>query len=280
MNEDRTSGDVIQVMCNVPVFRYKIAKNNPPIMKFKSLALTAGLAVSGIVTSGAATPANAFQVFFGEDTTANTGAGSLTNSTTQAGAFLSHLSGAGTETFESFNQDDTASNIIFPGVGTATITSSSGYVNVGDFGGRFPISGSNYYEVGGGTFTINFSTAVAAFGFYGTDLGDFDGQLTLSLSNGQTLTVPHTYGVNPDGAPDGSAIYYGIIASNASETFTSVTFGNTNSGIDYFGFDNLTVGTLNQVTTAVPEPFTIIGTLVGGSAAMRMRKKLKSRTKG
>ena len=28
--------------------------------------------------------------------------------------------------------------------------------------------------------------------------------------------------------------------------------------------------------TAVPEPFTIIGTIVGGSAALRMRKKLKS----
>jgi hypothetical protein len=31
--------------------------------------------------------------------------------------------------------------------------------------------------------------------------------------------------------------------------------------------------------TAVPEPFTIIGTLVGGSAALRMRKKLKSDNK-
>ncbi|PSB51938.1 PEP-CTERM sorting domain-containing protein [Chamaesiphon polymorphus CCALA 037] len=31
-------------------------------------------------------------------------------------------------------------------------------------------------------------------------------------------------------------------------------------------------------TTAVPEPFTIIGTLIGGAAAVRMRKKLKSDT--
>jgi hypothetical protein len=28
--------------------------------------------------------------------------------------------------------------------------------------------------------------------------------------------------------------------------------------------------------TAVPEPLTIIGTIIGGTAAMRMRKKLKS----
>jgi hypothetical protein len=30
---------------------------------------------------------------------------------------------------------------------------------------------------------------------------------------------------------------------------------------------------------AVPEPFTIIGTLIGGTAAFRMKKKLKSTTK-
>ena len=28
--------------------------------------------------------------------------------------------------------------------------------------------------------------------------------------------------------------------------------------------------------TAVPEPFTIIGTIIGGTAAFRMRKKLKA----
>jgi F5/8 type C domain len=32
---------------------------------------------------------------------------------------------------------------------------------------------------------------------------------------------------------------------------------------------------INANTTSVPEPFTIVGTLVGGTAAMRMRKKLK-----
>ena len=31
--------------------------------------------------------------------------------------------------------------------------------------------------------------------------------------------------------------------------------------------------------TAVPEPFTIVGTLIGGTAALRMRKKLNSNDK-
>ncbi|PSB57342.1 PEP-CTERM sorting domain-containing protein [Chamaesiphon polymorphus] len=37
-------------------------------------------------------------------------------------------------------------------------------------------------------------------------------------------------------------------------------------------------GSISQAggATAVPEPFTIIGTLIGGTAALRMRKKLKS----
>ncbi|WP_310424738.1 PEP-CTERM sorting domain-containing protein [Chamaesiphon sp. VAR_48_metabat_135_sub] len=40
--------------------------------------------------------------------------------------------------------------------------------------------------------------------------------------------------------------------------------------------DNFTFGMANTAATSVPEPFTIIGTLVGGTSALRMRKKLKS----
>ena len=34
-----------------------------------------------------------------------------------------------------------------------------------------------------------------------------------------------------------------------------------------------------QTAQAVPEPFTIVGTLIGGTAALRMRKKLKDGNK-
>ena len=37
----------------------------------------------------------------------------------------------------------------------------------------------------------------------------------------------------------------------------------------------VTVALPTTVATAVPEPFTVIGTLIGGTAALRMRKKLK-----
>jgi hypothetical protein len=45
-----------------------------------------------------------------------------------------------------------------------------------------------------------------------------------------------------------------------------------------FGFTFTPTGLAFEPTTstAVPEPFTIIGTLIGGTAAFRMRKKLKA----
>ena len=39
------------------------------------------------------------------------------------------------------------------------------------------------------------------------------------------------------------------------------------------------VASVAPPTTAVPEPFTIIGTIVGGTAAIRTRKKLKAAAK-
>jgi hypothetical protein len=255
------------------------------MMNFKSLVLTTGIAVTGLVASGAVAPAQAFTTYFGEDLDSEI-SGIRTGSAGAETAFLARLNTIGTENFEGFATGATGVTANFGATGvTGAISSTTGSVSSGANGvGRFPVSGSKFYEVGSGTFTINFNTAVAAFGFYGADLGDFDGQLTLGLSNGNTLIVPHTFGPNPNGAPNGSLLYYGLIADNAGETFTSMTFGNTQPGVDFFGFDDLTVGTLAQVvpptgSTDVPEPFTIIGTLVGGSAALRMRKNLKSSNK-
>ena len=249
-------------------------------MKIKSLVLTTGITVSGIVASGAFAPAQAFTVFFGEDQGANTSAApsSIPNSIIAANNFLSNLSGVGTETFESYAAGASPLLLNFPGVGLATLTSSTGTVASGvTSNSSFPISGTKSYAPGSGTFTISFAAPVAAFGFYGTDIGDFNGRITLALNNltSTTLTVPNTL----NGA-NGSALYYGFIAQNTNETFTSLTFGNTNAGTDVFGFDDLTVGSLSQVApaTSVPEPFTIIGTLIGGTAVVRMRKKLKSDT--
>ena len=80
---------------------------------------------------------------------------------------------------------------------------------------------------------------------------------------------------------------------NAVGVSTSTFFvPSLTAGVDYFlvtsGLRSSDFGNFNNTisgagailpsttTTAVPEPFTIFGTIVGGTAALRMRKKLKS----
>jgi hypothetical protein len=63
----------------------------------------------------------------------------------------------------------------------------------------------------------------------------------------------------------------------ATNLSTTIAFFNGIASADnnFVGLDNVQISSLSQ-PTSVPEPFTIIGTLIGGSAALRMRKKLKS----
>lgn len=217
-------------------------------------------------------------VFFGQDTGLGEGTRvpARPNSDTARNNFLANLSGVGTETFESFpNGRQPPIGLVFPGAGMATLTGSGNVMTVlvGTNGaGRYPISGNNYYE-SGLAFAIDFSAPVAAFGFYATDIGDFNGQLTLSLlrTDGTTLTltVPHT--VN---GPGGGVIYFGLI--DTANPFTRITFGNTAAGTDFFGFDDMTIGSAQQVSS-VPEPATLLllGTGVVGLAA-RFRRRRKS----
>ncbi len=46
-----------------------------------------------------------------------------------------------------------------------------------------------------------------------------------------------------------------------------------------FAFDILNVTTASAASTPVPEPFTIVGTLLGGASALRMRKRFKATNK-
>ncbi len=256
------------------------------IEKIKQITLTTGLAIGGIVASGSVLPAGAFTLVFGEDINANSNASNIPNSQAAETAFLSNLTGSQTEGFESFNLGNSATNLSSIGATLTTANSLLSGVSTMPVNGRFPISGTNYYEVGssGGntTTTITFSTPVAAFGFYATDIENLEGiQLQLNDSANTLLTRART-AVTPI---SGSAMYYGIVAQNLSETFSSVTFSlspvSADKQQDRFGLDNLRVATFAQLkapgsATAVPEPFTVIGTLIGGTAAFRIRKRLKS----
>ena len=47
----------------------------------------------------------------------------------------------------------------------------------------------------------------------------------------------------------GSVLFWGLI--DTDNPFTSLTFGNTAAGTDFFGFDDMTIGSVEQV---VPTP--------------------------
>lgn len=216
-------------------------------------------------------------IFFGEDVNmaGDPNQAVFTNADNARNTFFANLTGVGVETFEGIATGTTSPIMLtFPGAGTATLNGSGNVGSGNDGSGRYPVSGTQYYYAGANDFSIAFSTGISAFGFYGTDIGDFGGQLTLTLtgSNGvTTLTVPNTIGSG--GSTSGSNLYWGFY--DTANTYTSISFGNNSGGADIFGFDDFSVGSLAQVTPQpAPEPATW-AMMVGGFGALgaTMRKR-------
>src|SRR5437763_317555 len=146
----------------------------------------------------------AIVTFFGEDLnrTGDPNIATPANSSAASGRFLANLEGVGTERFEEFPTGTFVPlNVNFPGLTSAVLSGTGTVVSGNDGGGRFPISGTQYLLTDAGAgFNLRFNSPVSAFGFYGTDIGDFGGQIALTLTdvNGQvsTLTVPNTIGAD------------------------------------------------------------------------------------
>lgn len=232
------------------------------------------LATAALSTAFAAAAYAAPTTFFGQDQFPGS---STANSDLAHTQFLSNLSsGVGTENFESIAAGNYGSLALsFPG-STGSITANlSGNLLIcttnGCGGpGRFATSGSHYLDTSD-AFTLSFSSPISAFGFYATDLGDINGNLTLLLSGGGTVnfTVPTA------GSADGNQLFWGFI--DPLQSYTGIQFGNTSPGNDFFGFDDMIIGDLGQVQIGVPEPgaLAMLGMgLLGMLSLLFLRRRL------
>ncbi len=238
---------------------------------------------------GGAPSAHAYLVFFGEDLndSEDDPLAAFPNASAAEADFLALLDGAGTEDFEGFAEGDAEPlNLMFGGV-LATLSGGDGMIASVDAGetntvGRYGTSPTNYWDVEAGDdgdFLITFSEPVAAFGFFGVDIGDFGGdlELLLGLEGGgdELFDVENTQGAG--GSTGGSVLFYGVVAEEDDELISTVAFLTASGDGDAFGFDDFTVGTREQTMPPAPNPVPEPGTafLVGlglvGLGARRRR---------
>jgi hypothetical protein len=147
---------------------------------------------------------------------------------------------------------------------------SAGLTNAG----TFPTDGVQGISINSANnFKIKFANPLAAFSFWGTDLGDRDNTLTVILRKAGVDVQSKLIDYLDANAGNSSVFFFGGIAQNAAEQFDEVELlSSINSTGDAIGIDQLTVGTATQVTpssTPVPTPALLPGLIALAASARR-----------
>jgi hypothetical protein len=147
--------------------------------------------------------------------------------------------------------------------------------------GTYPTDGSQGISINSeNNFSISFSNTLAAFGYFGTDLGDNNNILTMKFFNNSTLVNSMSIPVFANSF-NSSEYFFGFIADSLSQQFNRVEFISSisNDG-DAIGIDQIKIATPAQLTTQIPEPSSLLGTLFfGGSMMLIKRRYQRSKSK-
>lgn len=154
--------------------------------------------------------------------------------------------------------------------------------------GRFDTTGdtAKQWWLSAYTFTLTFTQGVSAFGFYGTDFGDFRGSFELELLRGTTVVgsrvLKEASQVSAGGMENANNGWLQFFAfyDDSGQTYDAIRFKINQSGIDpdefdYIGFDDFVVGQLAPGGGTAPEPgsLALVGASLLGLAAARRRRR-------
>lgn len=285
------------------------------MMKIKSL-LTIAIAVSGITASGAFTPARSVTLVNGNFTPTNVTQSAYLGNTVASGGLIVNVPGwrfaAQLPGTDGFTANQNGYNFIAPfgdtllrnfrnnGITASRAielnrTGNGNAVNLysGNTPIASPVAGATWYiaadaafqqgaieqtltglTIGQGYDVTFYQAAGQQAGFTGATTEQWQVSLGTSSKLSTLINLPSQANVTPWQQQTLS-----FTATKASDVLSFLAVG-TPVGQPPFSLLTGVSVTPNSVTpTVVPEPFTIIGTIVGGTAALRLRKKLTKSTK-